>query len=267
MIKISEIKNKNDVKKLRPIKEKQDIYIPNINDKNISRRNGMIYLLSGSGGSGKSSLILSMFKSKDYYRGKFDNIYYFCPACSMDSINNHPFKNHDKVYNDLNVETLKEIYDELSAVIEPIEKVKKSTFVDEDVKLDLGSDTEEEPEIQYNCILIDDFGDQLKDVETQKMLSKMMIKARHIKTAFIFLVQSYYLFPKILRKQITYCSIFKPKNIEEWNSISSELLNMNKNNSLVLHDYIYNEDYAHLDLDTTNNKIYKNFNLLEIDKI
>lgn len=261
-MKINEIKNKNDVKKLRPIKEKQDIYIPGIHDKNISRRNGMIYLLSGSGGSGKSSLVLSMFKSKDYYRGKFDNIYYFCPACSMDSISNHPFKNHDKVYNDLTVETLVEIYNELSTVVEPIEKQKKSVFVDEVVQ-DIEED-DSEPEIEYNCILIDDFADQLKNVDIQKMLSKMMIKARHIKTAFIFLIQSYYLFPKILRKQITYCSIFKPKNVEEWNSIAKELLHMNKDNGLTLHDYIYNEDYAHLDLDTVSNKIYKNFNLLEI---
>lgn len=264
MIKISEIKNKNDVKKLRPIKEKQDIYIPNINDKNISRRNGMIYLLSGSGGSGKSSLILSMFKSKDYYRGKFDNIYYFCPACSMDSILNHPFKNHDKVYNDLTVGTLSEIYNELSSVVEPIEKVKKSPFLDDEVKVEI-EESESEPEIEYNCILIDDMGDVLKDIDIQKMLSKMMIKARHIKTAFIFLIQSYYLFPKILRKQLTYTSIFKPKNIEEWNSIAKEILHMNKDNGLILHDYIYNEDYAHLDIDTTNNKLYKNFNLLEIN--
>lgn len=264
MIKINEIKNKNDVKKLKPIVEKQNIYIPNINDKNISRRNGMIYLLSGSGGSGKSSLILSMFKSKDYYRGKFDNIYYFCPACSMDSINNHPFKNHDKVYNELNVLLLKQIYDELSTVIEPVEKDKKSVFIDE-VNEDVEED-EEEPEIQYNCILIDDMGSSLKDADIQAMLSKMMIKARHIKCAFIFLIQSYYLFPKILRKQITYCSIFKPRNIEEWNSISSELLHMNKDNSLILHNYVYDEDYAHMDLDTTNNKIYKNFNLLELSK-
>jgi hypothetical protein len=261
-MKINEIKNKNDVKKLKPIVEKQNIYIPGIADKNISRRNGMIYLLSGSGGSGKSSLVLSMFKSKDYYRGKFDNIYYFCPACSMDSISNHPFKNHDKVYNDLNVETLQDIYNELSTVVEPIEKQKKSVFVDEVVENIEEDDSE--PEIEYNCILIDDFADQLKDVNIQKMLSKMMIKARHIKTAFIFLIQSYYLFPKILRKQITYCSIFKPKNVEEWVSIAKELLHMNKDNGLTLHDYIYNEDYAHLDLDTTNNKIYKNFNLLEI---
>lgn len=263
MIKITEIQNKNDIKKLRPIKEKQDIYIPDINDKNISRRNGMIYLLTGSGGSGKSSLILSMFKSKDYYRGKFDNIYYFCPACSMDSINNHPFKNHDKVYNELTVDVLQSIYNELSTVIEPIEKVKKSPFIDDDVKVE-AEDSDEEPEIQYNCILIDDMGDVLKDVDVQKMLAKMMIKARHIKTAFIFLIQSYYLFPKILRKQLTYISIFKPKNVEEWNSIAKEILHMNKDNGLSLHDYIYDEDYAHLDIDTTNNKIYKNFNLLEI---
>jgi energy-coupling factor transporter ATP-binding protein EcfA2 len=265
IIKINEIKNKNNVKLLKPITEKQDIYIPGITDKNISRRNGMIYLLTGSGGSGKSSLILSMFKSKKYYRGKFDNIYYFCPACSMDSINNHPFKNHDKVYNELTVNTLSEIYNELSTVPEPIEKEKKQIFIDLDEDLN-NSDTEiEEPEIEYNCILIDDMGDQLKSIDIQKMLSKMMIKARHIKTAFIFLIQSYYLFPKILRKQLTYTSIFKPKNVEEWNSIAKEILHMNKDNGLVLHDYIYDEDYAHLDLDTTNNKIYKNFNLLEIN--
>lgn len=263
-MKINEIKNKNNIKKLKPIVEKQDIYIPNINDKNISRRNGMIYLLSGSGGSGKSSLILSMFKSKDYYRGKFDNIYYFCPACSMDSINNHPFKEHNKVYNELNVLILKQIYDELSIVIEPVEKDKKNVFVDEIVEEE--EEEESEPEIEYNCILIDDMGDQLKNADVQKMLSKMMIKARHIKTAFIFLIQSYYLFPKILRKQITYASIFKPKNIEEWNSIAKELLNMNKDNGLTLYDYVYDEDYAHLDINTVDNKIYKNFNLLEIDK-
>jgi hypothetical protein len=262
MIKINEIKNSNDVKKLRPVKEKQDIYIPGIKDKNISRRNGMIYVVSGSGGSGKSSLILSMFKSKDYYRGKFDNIYYFCPACSMDSISNHPFKNHDKVYNELSVEILKDIYNDLSTVVEPIEKQKKNSYVDDEPCLD--EEDIEEPEIEYNCILIDDMGDVLKDVDIQKMLSKMMIKARHIKTAFIFLIQSYYLFPKILRKQINYTSIFKPKNVEEWNSIAKELLHMNKDNGLLLMDYVYDEDYAHLDIDTTNNKIYKNFNLLEI---
>lgn len=264
MIKINEIPNANDVKKLRPIKEKQDIYIPGIKDENISKRNGMIYVLTGSGGSGKSSLILSMFKSKDYYRCKFDNIYYFCPACSMDSIDDHPFKDHDKVYNELNVEILKEIYNELSTVVKPVEKnkKKKNLYMDDETIEEESED--EEPEIKYNCVLIDDMGDVLKDLDINKMLSKMLIKARHIRTAFIFLVQAYHLFPKILRKQITYITIFKPKNVEEWNSIASEILHINKNNALILHDYVYDENYAHLDIDTTNDKIYKNFNLLKI---
>ena len=42
---ITEIKElDNPVKdKMKPIKEKQDIFIPGIVNKNISRRNGMVY--------------------------------------------------------------------------------------------------------------------------------------------------------------------------------------------------------------------------------
>ena len=91
IISIDEIINPNK-KKLSPIKEKQDIFIPNIIDKNIPRRNGSIVVFTGSGGSGKTSTLLNMFKSKNQYRGKFDNIYYFCPMASFLSIPNHPFK-------------------------------------------------------------------------------------------------------------------------------------------------------------------------------
>ena len=60
---ITEIPNPN-TKSMKPIKEKQDIYIPDIIDENISRRNGMVYCLTGSGGSGKSSLLLNLMKNK-----------------------------------------------------------------------------------------------------------------------------------------------------------------------------------------------------------
>lgn len=259
---ISEVKNKNDIRQLKPIREKQDIYVPNIIDKNISRRNGMCYVLTGSGGSGKSSLLLSMIKSKNYYKGVFNNIYYFCPECSMDSIENHPFKNHDKVYNELTIDNLETIYKDLTEP-EIIEK-KKPNYEDDDI---LEDEEEEEKEIEYNLCIIDDMADMLKEVDIQKYLSKMLIKARHLKLSFIFLIQSYYYFPKLLRKQITYCSIFKPKNISEWISISSELLSMNKDNGLTLYNYIYDEPYAHLDLDTVESKFYKNFNLLKFSKV
>ena len=62
---ISEIKN--DLPQIKPVKEIMSIYIDGINP-NIPNRNGFIYALIGSPGSGKSSLLLSLFRSKNYYK-------------------------------------------------------------------------------------------------------------------------------------------------------------------------------------------------------
>ena len=77
-------------------------------------------------------------------------------------------------------------------------------------------DTDDEPE--YSCIILDDWADVLKQKDIESVLNMMLIKARHLRCSFIFTLQSYYYFPKILRKQITYIKIFKPKNVEEWYS-------------------------------------------------
>ena len=98
---IVEVSNPTETK-FSAIKEVQNIHL-DIKDKNISRRNGMIYVMAGSGGSGKSYLLLNLFKSKNHYRNVFHNIYYFCPAASMASLAKHPFENHDKVFNELYV--------------------------------------------------------------------------------------------------------------------------------------------------------------------
>ena len=126
------------------------------------------------------------------------------------------------------------------------------------------TESEDEDEIQYNCIIVDDFADVLKQKDIEKVLNMMLIKARHLRCAFIFTLQSYYYFPKILRKQLTYITIFKPKNIEEWFSISNELLNFNKDDGLKLYNYVFDANDNYLDLDTVENIIYKNNNILEL---
>ena len=216
-----------------------NIKIPDVID-GVPNRNGFIWVLTGSGGSGKTSLMLNFFKRKELYRNKFHNVYYICPMSSFLSVEKHPFSDHSRVYHELSVELLESIYKELCA--------KKE------------SDDEQE----YSCIIIDDMASSLKENDIQKQLNKMLIKARHISCAFVFTLQSYYYFPKILRKQITNITIFKCKNIEEWNSISKELLNMNKEDALMLYNYIYDEPYTHLDIDTVDNKVFKDFNLLDI---
>ena len=238
------VETPSDLPNTAPIKEVMGVYIPNINE-NIPHRNGFIYTLIGSGGSGKTSLLLSMFKSSRFYRSKFDNIYLITPQSSFLSVEKHPFSQHDKVFHELIPELLQVIYEELS-------NLKQSNLKD-------GIPPE------YNLVIIDDYANHLKDTTLIKSLNKMLIKARHLNTAFVFTLQSYNLFPLTLRKQITNMTLFKPKNQQEWNTVTGELLNMTKDNGVLLYDYIYDKNYNHLDVDTVESKIYKNFNLLTID--
>lgn len=233
-----------DIKLTKPIKEKMDKYIKDIPD-GISRRNGMIYLLVGSGGSGKTSLLLSQFKKNGSYHRKFHNLYLFTPSISFNSIQNHPFENHDKVYHELNQQTLEELNDELISIKEA---------------------NDEDDEIEYNCVIIDDFASSLKEKDVQRNLNKMLIKARHLNTCFIFCLQSYIYMPLMLRKQTTYATIFKPKNSEEFLTINKELLQMKEDDAKKLFDYAFKEEYSHLDIDTIENKMYRNFNPLTLIK-
>lgn len=238
---IKEIKN-TDIKTGKPIKERMDIYVPDVAE-GISRRNGMIYLLVGSGGSGKTSLLLNQFKKGGTYHKKFHNLYYFCPAASFASVKNHPFEKHDKIYHELTIDNLADLRKEL---------------------LERKEEMEEDDEPEYSLVLIDDFANDLKDKGIQKMLNSMLIKARHLNCGFIFTLQSIIYMPKILRRQISFATIFKPRNSEEWSVIREELLQKNEADAKKIFDYVFNEPYQHLGIDTFEGKLYKNFNLLNI---
>lgn len=231
-------------KETKPVKEKMDKYIPDIVE-GISRRNGMIYLMIGSGGSGKTSLLLNQFRKGGAYHRKFHNLYLFTPAISFASVKNHPFEKHDKVINELTRDNLEELYDEL--------KSRKE-------------DREEDDDMEYNCVIIDDMASSLKEKDVQRLLNTMLIKARHLNTCFIFTLQSYLYMPKMLRKQTTFATIFKPKNREEWDSLNKELIQMRDEDARKLFEYAYDKEYAHLDIDTIEGKLYRNFNELTIKK-
>ena len=254
---IEEIANPyHDVSNLQAIQEVQSILIPGIDNPNIPNRNGFCWCLTGSGGSGKSSLMLSMFKSKKYYRNKFDNIFYICPAVSFSSVANHPFATHDKVWHELTVPILEEIYDQLA---EQPEKIQKQKVYEDDEE-----EEEEEPEIQYSCLIIDDFANDLKNKHIQTFLNKMLIKLRHLKLAVIITLQSWKYMPALIRKQVTNLSVYKPKSMAEWFGISEEVFNLKKDDALKLYNYIYDKPYTHLDVDTVKNIYYKNFNELKL---
>ena len=92
----------------------------------------------------------------------------------------------------------------------------------------------------------------------------MLIKSRHIGCSFIFTLQAYNLFPLVLRKLLTNISLFKPKNKIELDSVRRELINLNEQDTQELMNYVFSEEYSHLDIDTNTNILRKNFNKLII---
>ncbi len=68
-----------------------------------------------------------------------------------------------------------------------------------------------------------------------------------------------------IRKQFTNLTIFQPKNNKEFEVIASEVINMNKDDAMTLRNYVFDAPYQHLDIDTFENKLYKNFNELHIE--
>ena len=104
----------------------------------------------------------------------------------------------------------------------------------------------------------------MKDKELIKALKQLLIKSRHIGCSFIFTLQAYNLFPLVLRKLLTNISLFKPKNKIELESVRKELINFNEQDTTELMNYIFSEEYSHLDIDTITNILRKNFNKLLI---
>ena len=243
-MKISEIKN--NLPTTKPLKEIMSLNVPNVNS-SLPHRNGAIYAIIGSPGSGKSNLLFStLFRNSHYYRSKFDNIYLITPESSFLSLEKHPFKDHDKVFHELSNDILEVIYEEILDL--------KRQALDEDRP------------IEHSCIIIDDFADGLKDSSIIMMLKKLLIKSRHLNTFFIFTLPAYNMFPLVLRKLITNITLFKPKNNIEMESIRGELLHLNKDDFQELTNYVFDQPYNHLDYDTSTMQIQKNYNLLNIEK-
>ena len=58
--------------------------------------------------------------------------------------------------------------------------------------------------------------------------------------------------------------MFKPRNSAETSVTADELLQMNKEDAKKIMEYVFDAPYTHLDIDTVEGKLYKNFNPLTI---
>ena len=204
------------------------------------------YLICGSPGSGKSTLMFSLLttkgKDKIYYK-VFKNILYVCPKNSRASVKDNPM-------DELDADSQ---FDNLSMGVQ-------------DKIIDNKKMYDENKEKHYNQLLIiDDCSAFLKDNDNIKMLNELSMNRRHLNLSIICLVQYLRLVPFSVRCQISCAIIFKPANNEDLDIIRKEFINMNKKDFSLLADYVFKEKHDHMFINKENNSLYKNLQKIIIN--
>jgi KaiC/GvpD/RAD55 family RecA-like ATPase len=190
----------------------------------------------GKPGSGKTSLLISFLTGKGkskVFRKVFDHILLVMPTSSRESLKKNIFEKHagDKMFEELDFETIHNIYNRLKA-----------------------SSAEKEKTL----LILDDVGASLKNNEIQKLLRLICYNRRHLKVHICMLLQSFLSTPKEVRKLFTNLFIFKPSKVE-FENLFAELFETKKDYAIDIMNLVYDKPHQYLMLNVENQKMYKGF--------
>ena len=195
-------------------------------------------LICGAPGSGKTSMMVSLLQEKQAYRKVFDQVFVVMPPSSARSLKNNIFEKHDKMFDDLDFDTMETI----------LEQTREST-----------------KEKKNSLVIIDDFGAALKDNDIQRQLKELIWNRRHLRTSIWVLVQSYVSVPLQLRKAVSHLITYKPRNKAEFHKIFEELIQLPKETAEDLMRFIFDKKYTFMFADCGAGDIYKKFDLVKVN--
>jgi AAA+ ATPase superfamily predicted ATPase len=219
---------------------------PALNDvQMLSHLNGYTFnIICGRPGSGKTSLLVSMLTGKGknkVYRKCFDNVIVVMPTNSRQSLKKNIFENHpeNKLFDELNFESINKIYDMLEDSVS--EKEKKNTL-----------------------LILDDVGASLKRKEILYKLKQILFNRRHLRCHIVCLIQSYISLPLEIRKLSTNVIMFKPSKVEAENFFR-ELFETKHDMMDQIIKYAYKKlgDYIFLNVDSQ--RMYQDFDEIVVD--
>lgn len=207
-----------------------------------SSSSGIISLFVGVKGSGKTSVILSLLKSKHSpYRKIYDRIYLFSPTGFKDKKLSPLVEELDE-YGNYYPELSN---DNLSEVLSKIEDFNRE-YIEEQLK---DSDDEEEENLHpavkgtpklpeeekpakkskpkilrdpRSLVILDDCIHAISDTKKGNPLKQLATQSRHFKTDLWISTQKYNALPVILRLQSDTLSCFKCHNEKEFQTISND---------------------------------------------
>lgn len=258
---------------MTPLKEAHDKYVPGLNF--LIRENGARIIVAGRPGSGKSVLVQNLFRDHGPLYKKFDNCFIIIPENSLQSVEDHPFQGHDKIYHDIYdltkvVDILKKKKSQYMAYKEYQEKLK--LWKERQKKRKWNDDDDEPPpnpvepaRLEYSVLVIDDFGPKLKEHEIDRILKDFCSRSRHLMCQVYIICQDYRQLSMTCRKLLSHCILFAPGN-QSWDVFVEEQLLEDKKEARALRRYVFNEPYNTLLVDEEK-KLYKNFELIQESKL
>ena len=110
-----------------------------------------------------------------------------------------------------------------------------------------------------SILLIDDFGEELKSVETIKLLKKIINKNRHFHLTIILSATVLKLIPRSIRSLVDYYVLFKPKGLIELAGYLDEIFGLSKKEMLDVMEFVFDEPHNFLMYNNRRNWFYKNF--------
>jgi len=194
-------------------------------------------LLIGKPGSGKTSLLISLFHK--LLRGVFHNLFLFQPKHSRASMSKDIFEElpDDQKFDELTYDNLTEV----------VQKIK------------------EEPEFNH-CIIFDDMGAYLRNYEVQKLLKEIIYNRRHYHISIYFLCQTYLSLEPDIRKLFSNIFVFRVSR-KELERIFSEVVESKKDYIYQISDIVYNNPHQYLFINTDSQRLFKGFDEILISNV
>ena len=189
-----------------------------------------VHIISGSKGSGKSSMMISMLRSKNIYKRRFNNIFLISPTAGSGA-DPKMLKLVEELEEDGHYFT--ECSDENYQTI--LDMIKESNH-----------DLTEKGKKPRNLLILDDcLASMPRNSEKGNKLNEIIIACRHLFTNIILLVQKYNSIPTLIRSNTDYISFYPSHSRQELDTLIKDL-SINEKLFKDLLKFATNEKYSFL---------------------
>lgn len=189
----------------------------------------IVWIINGGKGSGKSTMMLQVLKSKNGYKKWFDNIYLISPTATRDSKFNklcEELQRDNKCFTTCDDETVDEVINRLKDFNESF-------------------DEKEEGRKPHSVVIFDDCLAFLPKSTQKSRFNELITTSRHLKTSVWILTQKYNKVNPLIRANMDMLSFFRTNNKRELETLEDDV-NIDKNMLHHLYEFATEEPNSFL---------------------